>query len=204
MDPIFSPFNPKFSNDTFIPSFRWKESGTLTSWRRKQKRKFSVIIILQLVWVSKWNEWERTECEEKQFLLLVILFSSSPFLPFHGDNFKRQCECLTALNPFLWCFIFLTLTLLKCKRWILLFSHRTLSFFSFQTEPLRSFQYFPMALLICSIVHLCYRCIINLYVSILKFLYVQHFINVNRDSLEGFIEQRFSKIWIDKRFLRRF
>lgn len=143
MDPIFSPFNPKFSNDTFIPSFRWKESGTLTSWRRKQKRKFSVIIILQLVWVSKWNEWERTECEEKQFLLLVILFSSSPFLPFHGDNFKRQCECLTALNPFLWCFIFLTLTLLKCKRWILLFSHRTLSFFFFSNRTFEELSILP-------------------------------------------------------------
>lgn len=35
------------------------------------------------------------------------------------------------------------------------------------TDPLRNFQYFPMALLIRSIVHLFSRCIINLYVSIL-------------------------------------
>lgn len=43
-----------------------------------------------------------------------------------------------------------------------------LIFFTVFTEPLKSSLYFPMALLIRSIVHLCSRCIISLYVSIFR------------------------------------
>lgn len=112
-----------------------------------------------------------TERNKKKFYHFSFRFSFSCFS--HGDNFKRQWGgCLTALNPFLWCFIFSLLphsfhpskiVLEGCcvERWI---SH----FMVYFTEPLRNFLYFPTALLIRSIVHLFSRCIISLFVSILS------------------------------------